>query len=1000
MNGSRILNMLIINFMTVLSLQVYSQKTIFFDTPETTFRQSVQLFEKQQYAAAQKGFEEFRSQLTNSESQDYVDASYYEAVCALYLNQPDATSKILRFNEVYPASKWMPRMKFLTAKSLFDQNKMKEASEAFKSIDIKTLSQEEQVEYSYKLGYCLMQEGKLEDAMKNYEVSAGNENPFQVASIYYIAHINYLNGNYEEASKGFSSVKNDKQFAKIIPVYEMQIDYQSGNYEQIIADGEKVMQLVETRRKPEIARIIADACYRKKDYANALVYYAQSEKGGSRFMGREDQYQSAICRYKTGAFNEAIISFQKVVKQDDALTQNAYYYLGHCYIETKQPEFARNAFLAAHKSDFDKGVSEDALFNYVQMTLQSPPSIFDESLPLLEKYLEGDGKRKDEAREYIVKLYLHSRNYEAALSSLEKMKLRKDEFQKVYEKLTFSLATEYYTKGDYLKAVDYYSRLQSSKTDNQLAAKSVFWTAESYFREKNYWAAQKYYKQFVSMRDASKLDIYPLAFYGIGYTFFEQKEYTSALPSFRQFIETPYLKDQKIIADARLRAADCYFIAKNYKQAAEAYDAVVKAKKSEIDYALYQKALCLGALGNYSEKTVVLDQLIKTSSKSGYYDDALYDLASTNLVLDDKRAAIANYTKLFNERPRSEFAREALVKTGLIYYNNNQNDLAITTLKRVVENYPGSDESREALNTLRSIYMEMNQLQEYFSYVSKKGVQNESISEQDSLAFAMSESFYEQAKYSEAQKAFESYLSNYPDGAYLLQSNYFLAKCLLRENYFDKAIVNIQYVLDFQDNQYTDELLLIAARNYYDRQQFKEAGNYYQRLYTIADQPLIKMEALEGKMKSSYFTGDYEGAIESAKLLLGAENTTSNQLIQAHFISGKSMFEQRNWNDSKIELTSVTNNDKGSYGAESKYLLAKISFENTRYDEAKTLIFDLSDKYSAFDYWVAKGFILLSDIYVKEDNVFQAKETLKSIVENYKGEDLRKEAKDKLSGLK
>jgi TolA-binding protein len=109
-------------------------------------------------------------------------------------------------------------------------------------------------------------------------------------------------------------------------------------------------------------------------------------------------------------------------------------------------------------------------------------------------------------------------------------------------------------------------------------------------------------------------------------------------------------------------------------------------------------------------------------------------------------------------------------------------------------------------------------LQEYFSYVSKKGVQNESISEQDSLAFAMSESFYEQAKYSEAQKAFESYLSNYPDGAYLLQSNYFLAKCLLRENYFDKAIVNIQYVLDFQDNQYTDEMLLIAARNYYDRQ--------------------------------------------------------------------------------------------------------------------------------------------------------------------------------------
>ncbi|NOU47878.1 MAG: tetratricopeptide repeat protein, partial [Bacteroidales bacterium] len=714
---------LIFNLLLLFSFRVSSQQTMYFDDPESTFRLSVQLFERQQYAAAQKGFEEFRSQFVNTESNDYVDAIYYEAVCALYLDQPDAASKILQFNETYPASKWMPSMKFITAKSLFRQNKMKEAAEAFKSIEISALTPDEQNECAYKLGYCLLQEGQSDEALLNFRIPSLTENPFRNASIYYMSHIQYLNEDYTEAAAGFTSIRNDNQFAKIIPVYEMQINYKSGDYHQIIQDGESVMKTIETRRKPEIARMIADAYYREKDYENALNYYTLSEKAGDRFMGREDQYQSAICRYKTGSFGEAIINFQKVVGQDDALTQNAYYYLGLCYLETNQSEFARNAFLAAHKSSFDRTLSEDALFNYVKISLQHPAGIFDESLTLLGKYIDGDGNRKDEAREWIVKVYLHSKNYEAALLSLEKMKLRKTEFQDTYERLTFSLATEFFNRGEFAKAADYFSKIQTSKTNKQLAANAVFWLAESYFREKNYKVAQKYYKQFMSMPDASKLQVYPLALYGTGYTFFFQKDYALALPAFLKFMESAYIKDQKIIADARLRAGDCYFITKKYKSAIETYDLVIQAKKSETDYALFQKSQCLGALGNFKEKTVVLDQLIKNNPKSGFYDDALNDLASTNLILDDKRAAIANYTKLFNERPRSEFAREALVKTGMIYYNNDQNDLAITTLKQVVEKYPASDESHEALNILRSIYMEMNKIQDYFAYVNKNGVQ-------------------------------------------------------------------------------------------------------------------------------------------------------------------------------------------------------------------------------------------------------------------------------------
>ncbi len=1000
MNLLKLHKLLIINFLVLISAQLFSQQTVYFDQSETRFRQAVQQFEMEQYAAAQQGFSEYRSAVSSKETLNYIDAVYYDAVCALYLNQNDAAAKIQSFNETYPSSKWTPKMKFLSAKSLFDLNKIKDAEEAFKSIKINSLTDEEKYEFSYKLGYCFMQDGKFESADSCFEISAAVSNPFQVPSIYYLSHIQYLNGDYDSAAEGFAKISGEKQFAKIIPVYQMQINYHLGNYQQIIADGETVMAFVESRRKPEIARMIADSYYRQKDFSNALLYYLVSEKGGIRFMGREDQYQMAICRYKTAAFKDAIINFQKVVNQDDALTQNAYYYLGLCYNATDQFEFAKSAFLEAHKAHFDEKISEDALFNYVQLTLKSAPNLLDESLPLLEKYIESGGSRLAEANEYIVKLYLHSRNYEAALSSLEKMKLRKTDYQNIYEKLTYSLAAACFAKGDYLKAIDYFSRIQQSKNDPETAAKAVFWTAESYFRNKNDWAAQKNYKQFVSMRDASKLDIYPLGFYGIGYTFFNNKEYNAALPSFKQFLESPYLKDPKVTTDARLRVGDCYFITKNFKQAINTYETVINAKKNEVDYALFQKALCLGALGNYSEKTVELDQLIKYYSKSAYYDEALYELASTHLIQNDNRSAIASFTKLFTERPRSKFAREALVKTGLIYYNNDQNDLAITTLQKVVERYPSTDESREALNTLRSIYMEMNRLQDYFTYVNALGIQYETVTEQDSLAFTVAKNLYDQVKTEEAQKSFESYLSLYPKGAYTLQSNYYLAKCLLKKDEFDKAFVNIKYILDFQDNPYTDEMLLVAARTNYDRQQFAESMNYYARLYTIAEEPQLKLEALEGKMKSAYFTANYNDAVESAQLLLNASESSQNQIIQAHFIAGKSLFELKKMDEARKDLIFVTNNDNGRYGAESAFLLARISFNENRFEEAKKQVFDLSDKYNTFEYWVAKGFILLADVYVKEGNIFQAKETLKSIVENYKGEDLNNEAARKLAQLK
>ncbi len=137
-----------------------------------------------------------------------------------------------------------------------------------------------------------------------------------------------------------------------------------------------------------------------------------------------------------------------------------------------------------------------------------------------------------------------------------------------------------------------------------------------------------------------------------------------------------------------------------------------------------------------------------------------------------------------------------------------------------------------------------------------------------------------------------------------------------------------------------------------------------------------------------------------AKQLLKKEKVSENQIIKAHYIAAKSALELRKMQEAEREFSITDHLTTGELGAESKYMLALINYRSNKLDEAENLIYDLSDQYQSYGYWVAKGFILLADIYYARDNVFQAEQTLQSIIDNYQGNDLRQEAMDKLNRLK
>ncbi|MCK9290636.1 MAG: tetratricopeptide repeat protein [Bacteroidales bacterium] len=979
--------------------RLVAQHTKYFDPYPMLYREGLERIQAGQYGTAKDKMEAFIQEETDPNHVLLADAHYYALLCAVQLKQEDATEKIQAFAAQYTSSAWMPVINFLHGRVLFEQRRYSEALVWFEQTDPQSLADFEQAELAYKSGFCLMRQNKTAQAIDFFAKAKDFDGIYQQTAMYYYAHLNYLQENDLEAASYFEKLQYVPSYKKIVPQYLLHIHHRQGDYQYVTLHGEEVMELSDSKRRPDLTLLVADAWYKSEEYIKALYFYKLAENYGRRQLEREDAYQKGICQFKSGAFTDAILMLEQIAgSADDVLAQNTAYHLGLAYYETEQKVFARNAFLKAYKLNHNQQLTDDALFKYAQLSLETNPEPYNEAINLLEEYLktQAASAQKEQAEQLLIQLYLHTKNFDSALASLEKNKTGKPQLEKIYQQISYAVGNESFLQGDVQKAITYFQPI-IQVTNSEYGALALFWTAEALMQTGQYSEALQRLKQFGGHKFASSTGLLPQAAFQTAYAHFQLGQYKQALPYFNQFIQHQRA-DENLRYDAWLRIGDCYFIQKEYNRAIDAYNQVILVNQAGTDYALLQKGLASGALGRFTDKTEALDRLIKQFSSSNYYEQALYEMGSTHLILNDSRSAIIFFDRLAQQRPRSVYARDAMHKTALIYFNNNQNEEAITWLKKIIQLYPGTPDARQAMNTLKAIYLEMNLIQEYVSFANQLGFGTISNAEQDSLTFSQAENLYQEGRFEQALSAFEQYIQQ-QGGAYLLPAHHYLYQIYIRNAEEDKALQSINYIISIDGNPYMEQALLYAARIYYDRQQYNQASRLYNDLYHLATQSSEKMEALEGKMKSAYFTDDFTQAIEAAHLIQTNTASSSAQQLQAYYIAGKSLFETDRNEEAYSSLQEVRQQDRGRLGAEALYLMARISFRQNRLEDTENAIFELSEQYASQDYWVANGFILLADVYVRQNNIYQAKETLKSIMDNYQGDDLKQEAARKLEML-
>jgi tetratricopeptide (TPR) repeat protein len=175
--------------------------------------------------------------------------------------------------------------------------------------------------------------------------------------------------------------------------------------------------------------------------------------------------------------------------------------------------------------------------------------------------------------------------------------------------------------------------------------------------------------------------------------------------------------------------------------------------------------------------------------------------------------------------------------------------------------------------------------------------------------------------------------------------------------------------------------LVAAATINYNNKNYSQALNHYIELENVAILKNNELEAQIGQMRCHYLLGEMGYAEEYADKVIMNPSTPDGIKNTAFLWRGRIRMQNAQWDEAYYDFVEVEKKG-GEKGAESKYNMALIAFKKQAYKPAESEIFKLIEKYSAFNEWKYKGFLLLADVYLGLEDYFQARATLNTIKEN------------------
>lgn len=992
----------------LIALQAKAQQDQAFDYYRT-YHIATDLMDKGAYTGAIEQFRLFEKSTIRTGSQPAFEsqlsllkenAQYYEAFCALQLNNDDAEGLLLRFIKEHPENPLTKLAFFQVGKSYFQREDYPASLVWFNKVEAGELSGAVNTEYKFRKGYALFATGDYKNAQILFGEVKNKQSTFTIDATYYFAYIAYLNKDYRIALLNFEKLKDSKKYEASYPYYITAVYFLDHRYDDVISYAIPVLNSTKQLYETEMLHLVAASYFAKKDYKNSADYYNRyQDEDLGRTQNTQDSYQIGYANYKIANYPKATKELEKLVDKKDIYAQNGSYTLGDVFLKTNNKQSARNAFLVASKLDFDPQLKEDGLYEYAKLSYEL--DFNSQALDATRLYLNNYPRsaRLNEMKTLLAEELLNSRNYRDAIDILEALPTMSASAKEAYQKVTYYRGLEFYNERAFENAQGMFMRSLKYHLDPKITAYATYWMAEAMFETRKYTESVASFENFLQIPAAKSTPVYNYANYALAYAAFNGLQYKKAANYFEKFLDGDE-KDKNTVKDATVRVADSYFVLKSYTKAMEYYNRIINAHEQGEDYALFQRGMIQGLQGDLDTKINTLNSVLTLFPNSNYADDAAFEIAYAYFLKSDGETAKTKMMALIDKYPRSSYIPRALVTMGLIDYNSGNDDVATQSFKRVVAEYPSTEEAKQALKQVEKIYTDKGDAQTFINYAATTPIGNYTTAEQENIMITAANNLYLRNDWAGTAAEVNAYFDKFPKAIFDKQAKFIRAQSLVNLKRPDEAIPDYNFILNDWTSAYTEKSLISMSQIYLAQKKYNEAVTFLKRLEVNSEYEADRTFALNNLMLCYAEMEMPDDALKYVRLVRENTKTSEEDKFRSSLYAGKAYLLKADTTAGIKELNDVVTGTKTIAAAEAKYNIANVEYHKHNYKASQKTCFDLINKLSNYDYWVAKTYILLADTYVGQRDTFQAKATLQSIIDNYKADDgILPTAKAKLDAL-
>jgi len=608
----------------------------------------------------------------------------------------------------HPQSPFAGKARLLVAEVLFQQEKFAEAEKVFAELAKNLPEGVGKDAVTYKLAWCASKQGRAKEASDLFRRVADENKDSKLAaeSLYMAAKLLADTGKHADAKALYERCLKehpDSPTAEKAAYAVAVADFSQRQWDKAAAGLRAFAQRYpNSKLVPDAMFYLGESHFAAGQYDAARAAYDEvTAKHPKSAVADKALYGSAWCLREKKAFKEACVAFEKVAATfpTSAVCAQALYWAGRCRMDLAEHAQARGLFARTLQAPGAEKVAADAAYHAARCLLSEKKH--DEAVKALEKFL------KDHAKS------------ERRVNAL------------------YDLAWAYRGKGDEAKARQYFQQVAQQNQDALLKADALFRLAEGEYDKEKFKQAAARYEQIADIKGVTFLpevyyklgwcrekmgqtkealaayravaekhaesDLAPDAAFRIGRVLQQLGEHAKAAEQFAALLKRPDL-DKKLAARARFQYAETLRAQERWGDAVRVYRELTQAGSGfepvyHAHYGLGVCALQLNALEDARKafSTVIEQTETETAARAQL---ALGEILCRQAKFDEAAREFLKVNILYGY---PKWKAEGLLQAAKAFSEAEQKDRAQRYLKKLIEDFPQSEQATEAKKLLEGM---------------------------------------------------------------------------------------------------------------------------------------------------------------------------------------------------------------------------------------------------------------------------------------------------------